>query len=375
MTIVCATRFSEESQHAVAAAAALAKKVGDSLCLVHVTSTGLLQGHNTQLEETARTALNDEVLRLQKSGVTVSGDLLSGKLGDELARYCAQKEARLLIIGDTAKKTPVLLAGSLDKLAYAVEAPLLVVRDEHPLEAWSEARPLKVMLAFDRTASSAVARDWASRLADFGPVELVATQLYWPREEYEERQLKPEEGHRGLAALIRQELEAEFSNLPANVKVILRPEMGTGNIANQLLAVAGETQVDLILLGTHRKRALGRLFSVSRTILVQAPMAVICVPQSTTVPHLAKAPAWKVGLVTTDFSEAGSRAIAWAASLLRGNSGGAGGARLHVVHVAETPFDAEKEVAIVKRLSASLPADVEGSGLEVVFHVRHWEDA
>lgn len=367
MTIVCATRFSEESQHAVNAAVSLARRRNEPLCLVHVMSGGMLQAFSKQLADSAKTALDDEVLRLSKSGVTVTGELLTGKVGEALAKFCAQKDARLLVVGDTAKKATNLLAGSLDKLAYSVEAPLLVVRDERPFERWAEGKPLRVLLAFDRTESSAVARDWVSRLTEYGPIELVATQIYWPIEEYEERQLKPEEGHLALVGLMQKELEGEFAKVPPSVKVSLRCEMGTGNIANQLLAIAGEEQVDLMLLGTHRRRALGRLFSVSHTIVLQAPMAVACVPSTTTVPHLSRSPAWKTGLVATDFTESGSRAVAWAATLLRP------GSTLHVVHVSPERFSAEREVALVKRLSATLPVDVEQNGLKVVAHVLHGE--
>lgn len=351
------------------AAAALARRRGGSLVLAHVMPSGVLKSFSRNLAESAKKALDEEVQRLSVGGLQVSGELLSGKLDEALSRLCAERKAKLLVVGDSSRRNLGLLAGDLDKLAYAVEAPLLVVRDARPFEKWG-AMPLRVMMAFDRTASSAVARDWIARISEFGPIELVAAQIYWPIEEYEERRLKEppaEEGHAALKATLQHELETEFSAMPKNVQVTLRLEIGTGNIADHLLGIATDAQVDLMILGTHRKRALERLFSVSHKILLQAPMAVVCVPSTTTVPHLAKSPAWTRGLVATDFTEADNRAVAWAASMLDP------GSTLNVVHVANEPFSAAAEAAMAQRLSESLPPDVEAGGVRVVAHVRHGE--
>jgi nucleotide-binding universal stress UspA family protein len=367
MTIVCATRFSQESQHAVDAAAALARKKGASLSLVHVMPSGVLKTFSRSMAESAKKALDEEVRRLSEGGLTVTADVLSGKLDESLSRFCKERGARLLVVGDSTQRASMLLAGNLDKLAYSVEAPLLVVRDARPFEQWGK-RPLRVMMAFDQTAASAVARDWIARLSGFGPIELLAAQIVWPVEEYEERALKPpavDEGHLGLRELLQRELEAEFSALPPNVKVTLRLEVGAGNVADQLIGIASDAAIELMILGTHRRRALERLFSVSHRILLQAPMAVVCVPSTTTVPHLARSPAWKRGLVVTDFTEAGSRAVAWAASILHA------GSTLNVLHVAAAPFSAGGEAALAEQLAESLPPDVEASGVRVVAHVQH----
>jgi nucleotide-binding universal stress UspA family protein len=367
MTIVCATRFSEESTHAVNAAAALARRHSEPLHLVHVMPPSVMRAVSERMAEAARAALEVEVLRFREMGVKVTAEILVGRVEEELARCCALKNARMLVVGDTAKAAGNILAGSLDKLAYTAEVPLVIVRDARPFEAWAtSSAPLKVMLAFDHTASSAVARDWLVRLAEYGPIELSVGHLYWPIEEYERRGLaRPpsDEGHVGLIARIKGELQREFGNLPSNVKVHIRAEMGVGQIADHLLELAGEEQVDLVLLGTHRKRALGRLWSVSHHIMLQAPMAVACVPSTVSVPHLARAPRWTTAMAVADFSEASNRVVAWAATLLKA------GGTLHVAHVSPEPLTPEREKQLLQRLAASLPPNIEKMGVKALVHV------
>jgi nucleotide-binding universal stress UspA family protein len=181
MPVVCATRFTGESHRAVAAAAALAKRRNERLYLAHVVSNGGFFGGRASPGD-FRASLDAEVARLSAEGVMVTGDILSGKCEIALAKYCADREAGLLVVGDT-EKAPALMASSLDRFALVVDVPLLVVRDEKPFVEWGADSPLKVMLAFDHTAASAVARDWLARLSEFGPIHLLATQVFVPEQE------------------------------------------------------------------------------------------------------------------------------------------------------------------------------------------------
>ena len=190
MPVVCATRFSGESRRAVVAAAAIAKRRNERLHLVHVTSAGGLFGGRASPTD-SQAVLDAEVERLRAEGLTVTAEVLTGKFDVALAKYCADREAGLLVVGDTEKPAPALLSSSLDRFALVVDVPLLVVRDEGPFVRWGPDAPLKVMLAFDRTAASAVARDWVVRLAEFGPVHLVAVQVYVPASSPKARATRP----------------------------------------------------------------------------------------------------------------------------------------------------------------------------------------
>ncbi len=280
MTIVCATEFSEESAVAVSVAAGLAQKHNQRLLLVHVLTHPLLT-RGEDVEASASVALAHDANELARGGAKVDIALLHGRLGQSVGQFCLDQRASLLVVGDTHEGGSVL-ATTLDKLAYAVEVPLLVVRDSKPFQAWIAGEvPLKVMLALDHSAASAVARNWIFRLAEYGPLDLVGAHVWWPYEEYERRGLPvpPEdEAHMGLSRLMRIETDNALSTMPSNVKHRMHLEMGVGHIDEQLMALGVAERAELMVLGTHRYRMLARLTSVSHHVLGRAPMSIACVP-------------------------------------------------------------------------------------------------
>ncbi len=137
MTIVCATRFSEESAFAIWVAAELARKHKMTLWLVHVLPGRVIRSWGSRLELAATSALDAEAEVLRQSGLDVQTAVLAGKLDQEVRQFCTSKAASLLIVGDTTQNVSGAIAGTLDKLAYHVETPLLVVRDPRPFQAWA----------------------------------------------------------------------------------------------------------------------------------------------------------------------------------------------------------------------------------------------
>ncbi len=279
MTIVCATEFSEESAVAVSVAAELARKHDQRLLLVHVITHALIRGHN--VEAAASLALAHDANELTRRGVKVDVALLEGRLGDTLGQFCLDRNASLLVVGDT-HETGTLLATTLDKLAYTIEVPMLVVRDPKPFLAWiRDEAPLKVVLALDHSGASAVARNWIFRLAEYGPLDLVGAHIWWPHEEYARHGIQAPEGdetHTGLARMMRVATEKTLSTMPSNVKHRIHLEMGVGHIDEQLLSLGITERAQLMVLGTHRYRMLARLTSVSHSVLGRAPMSIACVP-------------------------------------------------------------------------------------------------
>lgn len=362
MTIVCATRFSEESAQAAAVAAELARRQKETLWLVHVLPARTGREPHDTIAASVEAALKGDAVLLARGGDHVKTAVLTGRLEEEVARFCVEKAARLLVVGDTSHPQTFFSGGPLDRLAYGVETPVLVVRDARPLTHWANGGgPLKVMLALDRTASSAVARDWVSRLSDYGPIELVAGHVFWPREEYErlgQTPPPPEAGHRALTAQIQTEMEAALAGLPERViNRRVRIEMGKGHAADQVVSMAGEEQVDLLVMGSHRRRALGKLWSVSHACLKQAPMSVACVPAMTAVPHLSNYAPWTRLVAATDFTESGNHALACALSMMRD------GGTLHLVHVAAEPVSDALAKSLALKLCDALPTS--GAPLKV----------
>lgn len=378
MTILCATHFSDAAQRAATASAELARKLNEPLFLVHVLPGDLARAFGEPLRETATSALMDEVRRLEKLGARVSHQVLTGEPAEELVRFAQEKGAGLVVTAGPTSASPFLgVGGTVDRLATALPVPLLVVRDVEPFEAWVKGtRPLKVMLGVDRSLPFEAARDWLQGLRRYGPLEVVAGRIYWPHEEYLRMGLAQPLTFQDVTPELQRALEQEVRSLVSPLEAMgqtparLRLEPGVGRIADHLVALAAREQVDLLVVGTHQRRALGKLWSVSHHALRLAKMSVVSVPVAAAARgSAAPIPSLNSVLVATDFSEAANRAIPYAFSLLPN------GGRVYVVTVADNPQHAiEQERDLRQRLHQLLPRDADSQGRKVQVEVLSGQD-
>lgn len=282
MTIVCATHFTDSSLSAVRVAADLARKTSERLFLVTVQTdwAAVPKEH----EEAALEALRLEAHALALDGCESVPVMIKGPLEGALKQFCRDKQADLLVVGDPSHpSTNPFVRGTLDKLADGLEIPFLVVRDPKPFDRWvKDGEPLQVLLALDHSRSSALARDWVSKLAGYGPIALTAVHLWSPRAEAERRRLRevPDvDGYEVLAAQLLKEARAALRGLPSNVQHKVHLEVGAHQIAERLLSLSADAKADLVVLGSHPNHGpLGRFWSVSHAILSDAPMTVACIP-------------------------------------------------------------------------------------------------
>ena len=296
MTIVCATHFSISSSDAVVVAAHLARRMKQKLWLVTVVpGVPLSTGRTSHRDKTVLDALHTEANLLRQEGLDVEVSLLHGKVDRALGKLCHDIDARLLVVGDSSQARTSPFATPVDRIAFGVSVPLLVVHSMKPFEAWARGeRPLKVLLAIDQTWSSAVARDWLAGLAAYGPLDLLATHLWLPAEEHARRHGKTpmtpaDEG--AMAEELTTEAEGALRSLPPNVKWRVQLEVGRGNLGELLLEMAAREQVDVMVLGTHqRKGLLSRLTSTSHQVLADAIMSVALVPSEPVEPKRERRP-------------------------------------------------------------------------------------
>jgi nucleotide-binding universal stress UspA family protein len=373
MTILCATHFSEAAQRAVTAAAQLALKMNEPLFLVHVLPGDLARVFGKTLNDTATTTLLEEVRRLEQLGVRVSHQLLSGEPAEELERFAREKGATLVVTAAPTSASPFLgMGGTVDRLATVLPVPLLVVRDVAPFEAWVQGtRPLKVMLGTDRSQPFESAREWLQGLRRYGAVEVVAGRIYWPHEESRRMGLAQLLSFQDVTPELRRALEQEVRTLVTPLEaqgqppVRVRLEPGVGRIADHLVALAEEEKVDLLVVGSHQRRALGKLWSVSHHALRLAKMSVVSVPM-TLVARSGEVPipALRSVLVATDFSPAANRAIPHAFSLLPN------GGTVYLVTVGEAPRVTE----LRQRLHQLVPRDGDAQGRKVQVEVLAGQD-
>ena len=142
-------------------------------------------------------------------------------------------------------------------------------------------------------------------------------------------------------------------------KTVVSLRASLGRPADPLVEAAAAANADLLVLGTHQRRALSRLASVSHHALQLAQMAVAAVPA--TKEPAQRAARFHTVVAATDFSPLGNRAVALGCGALRENG------TLHLVFVApEQPSPAEQK-ALLERLGTLVPP---GEGVRTETEVR-----
>lgn len=133
----------------------------------------------------------------------------------------------------------------------------------------------RILLATDLTRASELATDWAFALAERNDADLLVVSVIDPddlRQETERTGLRWDQlrDRRQAAA---QELVVRGRPTGLNVRFLV----WTGDPGESIVAAAEAEAVDLIVVGTHGRGAIGRLFlgSVSRYVMRNAPCAVL----------------------------------------------------------------------------------------------------
>ncbi len=343
MSIVCATDFSEPSSGAVRAAARLAARMKVPLHLVHSLEINFdqMQGEpRHSLERWATEKLNRKADDMRDITRDVQTHVTAGPPDDEIIQIAQSLSAELIVLAAVGARpsSSWQLGSHAERVAQRSHVPVLVVRDERSFEAWTAgARPLRVMVALDFSESSNLAARWAYQLTRYGECELVGVHLYWPPHEFHRLGLLGVRDYLTpdpvVTEILERELQARFE--PARgVPLRIRLEPHVGNRAERLARIAADEQADLIVVGSHARSALSRLWegSVSRGILENASTSVACVSAGTGAPIRVTKPIETV-VAATDFSAIGDAAIALAYGVVQP------GGTVHLVHVQGTEGD------------------------------------
>ena len=288
--ILCGTDFSGNARQAANVAAALAKRLGVPLVLVHAKGTLIrasTQDVNDALIASLREALHEEAERLRGLGATVEESLSDGAPDDALVQLAQERHARLLVVSSLGLRASARwLTGSVaERVAESSPVPTLVVRDAARFEAWARGeQSLKIFVGTDFGASSDAALRWIAELREIGRCEVVAGYVAWPPEEASRLGVSARVGLAGnltgMQSMLERDLREKVTRVLGDddVRVWVRGNWGRADYP--LVEMAIETQADVIVVGTHQWHGFSRLqhSSVSRGILDHAPMSVACVP-------------------------------------------------------------------------------------------------
>jgi nucleotide-binding universal stress UspA family protein len=383
MKILCATDFSEPALEASRVAARLARRFGDELLLVHVWAPPVVPNAEVMVDlselqerlvEGATRALDQAATSLRDEGITIETRLLESTESAEAITDLARAEnVRLIVVGTHRGRTTarLFIGSAAERSLLLADRPVLLV---HPggsgLREWAEGRrALRLVVGLDRSAASRTALGWVRTLRTLGPCEITFVHVYWPTEQYARLGLHGPidlaRSNEELEAVLARELRPMFADLPGSGPVELRLRAVWGSPAEPILDETRSVGADLLVLGTHQKRALARLWAgatVQPTVRM-AEVPVLCVPAGNT-PEPAREPRLRDVLVATDFSALGNSAVAHAYELARGDGS------VTILHVRERvlptpPYayvddrDALSDVArreLEDRLRALIPA-------------------
>ncbi|MBL9168053.1 MAG: universal stress protein [Verrucomicrobiales bacterium] len=328
-TILCGTDFSIQAAEATQVAAALAKRIGSRLFLVHaIDDSGLSSSYPDILQtlsQRGRERLDQERVRLQPTGCELVDEIVVGSAARALTTLAEREQASLVVVSSLGQIAPSrLLVGSVaERTAETAAVPTLVVRRSADLLNWAGGQTtLRVMVAIDFSESSLTALQWVKELSELAKCTVIAAHVNWPPEEAERLGLSGSMSLTENPPLVRQVLERDlgervsevFGDLPVTLRVI----PGWGRTDHHLLELAHDEKIDLLVVGSHQRQGLSRLRlgSVSRGILHHAPMNVAIVPTRPRSSTGRSIPKLDRVLVSTDLSELGNRAVAYAYSLL-----------------------------------------------------------
>ena len=187
MRIICGTDFSEHAVEASRAAAAVSRRLGDTLVLAHIwdetLSEGLWNDFRDRVTAAVRKRLYEHAIRLRETtGASVAEETFSGMPDVELAQMASRPDVRLLVLGALGRRPAEWLLGSVaERAALRAPVPTLVVRSAAPFEEWARGKArLKIFVAFDFSGTAETALRWVKGLLAAGPCEIVVGYVDWP---------------------------------------------------------------------------------------------------------------------------------------------------------------------------------------------------
>lgn len=401
MNIIFGTDFSEEAARAGRVAALLAKKLGDTIEVVHVTEPWVaypaVAPHSAyfavDVTEGDRLGLERATDEVRKHGVPAEQQLRFGTAGRVLPERAAELGARLVVLGGARRGAfdRFLLGSASEQVIRRARSPVLVVRGAiERMEKWLHGEAsLSVAVAIDETPASDVVVAWASVLRSVGPCDLTFLHFFWPPEHYRrlgfDMQPSPT-ADAEVMEILQRDLGAKIGTVPGDgtQALVIRPIWGT--VGDVLVATAKQLHADLLVVGAHQRHGMDALLrgSVAREVIEGADLSVACVPASASIAATSRVPQVRHVLAATDLSRLGNRAVLHAVSLAEGSGG-----VVEVVHVVEqtrpgpgyadyakySELAAERRAQLDAMLTELLPPDSRKAGVTISARVVFAPDA
>jgi nucleotide-binding universal stress UspA family protein len=252
---------------ALVAGLRLSARLGAELHLVHVAAPAAGKPEPKALEE-----LREAAESAAPGAVGARCRVVTGIPEQRLLEAAAEAEASLLVLGPT-RRTPLasaVLGTTASHVIRTSRVPVLVVREPLP------DRPLRVLLTTDLSRHAAFTHAWGGGVAR----ALCAPETAEMRSLFVTAPVPGEPAvsrdHADVNAA-RDLLDFLLAEVPATTSA---PRVRRGDAALEIVREAQEWGADLLVLGTHGRRGVERMFlgSVAETVLQRAPCAALVVP-------------------------------------------------------------------------------------------------
>ena len=385
MTIICATDFSTCSRTATRLGAALARRRGDTLLLLHVLEplpvdplgAGIsLADWEDEMFTTAKAEIEREAEGLRKSGLTVEARVAQGYAPAVVLEAARAAETSLIVVGSHGRKgaARLILGSCAEKVAQSAPCPVLVAREgEVDLARWESSAPLRLAVATDGSTASGAVFFWTRTAAPTSPSDVTLMRTYWPPQEGARYGIdSPWQGNEGqpeLLKLIERDVRRESEALAGAHPPQLRLRVAVRDAGEELAADVAEMDVDALVIGIAKHR-LGHWTPLApKSVLRAATRPVFCIPEALQPPprHI---PRFRSVLIASDLSDLAEEAILPAYGLLVGG----GQAHLCYVHQQEQPsvrgmavgipaLSAQQRQTIETKLRAQVPVEAAEQGI------------
>lgn len=305
--VLCATDFSPTAELALAHAAALARRHGAKLLLVHVIEPWpttpyppitVADEAEQSLREAAATRLEALTAPLLRAGLDATARVLVGGPGHETIELARSSAADVIVVGTHGRSgiAHVVYGSTAEYIVRRSPVPVLTV---HPHDAPPKPRPRTIVLPTDLSRGAEAALTTVIRLhpaledprregrAD-GGVEggPGATRIVLVHVDEVARYFEPY-GEEVVPAYFefegrREELERNLEVVAARLRdrgFAVAVRLSSGTPAPVICDIAREERADLIALGTHGHSAVVNLLlgRTAQRVVQHAPCPVLSV--------------------------------------------------------------------------------------------------
>ncbi len=387
-SILCATDFSPCSRTATRLAAALARRRGETLLLLHAfeplpldAASGLVGSMASWQQEmlaNAQGEIDRQAAEIRQAGVGVETRAVVGGAASIVLDAARAPGTSLIVVGTHGRKgaARLFLGSCAEQIVRSAACPVLVTREEGvDLDRWDSSRPLRLAVGTDGSSASDAVFFWVRTAAPAVASDVSLVRVYWPPQEAARYGLEEpwlgREGHPDLLKLIERDLRHDTEALAGAHAPQIRFRVAIRDAGEELAEGAPELGVDALVIGIPKHR-FGHWTPIApSSVLRSASIPVFCIPEGIQ-PEQHHIPRYRSVLIACDLSDTAKEALMPAYGLL------AGGGRVELCYIHErgrqegsgnpafkpaAALSDDERAAIESKLRAQVPAEAAERGI------------